>query len=325
MRVARVLIAACCCASAVVAHAQAWKPQRNVDFSVSAAAGGAADRQARLIQRFLQALPEMPSITVSNRAGGGGNLAWTFLAQHAGDAHYFATLSVGLLTNEILGTGKLSYRDFTPLNILMREYIVATVRADSPLASARDLVAKLKQDPTSITLAFAAARGNQNHVVIGMLAKAAGVDPKGLKIVVFNSGSQGATAVLGGHVDVLVGTPGTALPHMQAGKARVIGVSAPQRQKDAYAGVPTFREQGIDAHYYSWRGVVGAKGLTPAQVAFWDQAFAKVVQEDEWQKDLQRNSWADGFLASAATRKHLDEEFELLRKMLMELGVAAKP
>lgn len=324
MPMMRVLIGAGMCALVTFAHAQAWKPQRNVDFSVSAAAGGAADRQARLIQRFLQALPEMSSVTVSNRAGGGGNIAWTFLAQHGGDAHYFATLSVGLLTNEILGTSKLSYREFTPLNILMREYIVATVRADSPIASARDLVAKLKQDPTSITLAFAAARGNQNHVVIGMLAKAAGIDPKLLKIVVFNSGSQGATAVLGGHVDVLVGTPGTALPHMQAGKARVIGISAPARLKDAYASVPTFREQGIDAHYYSWRGTVGAKGLTPAQVAFWDQAFAKIVQDDEWQQDLQKNSWADGFLNSAATRKHLDAEYELLRKMLADLGVASK-
>lgn len=320
----RVLIGASLCALVTLAHAQAWKPQRNIDFSVSAAAGGAADRQARLIQRFLQALPEMPSVTVSNRAGGGGNIAWTFLAQHAGDAHYFATLSVGLLTNEILGTSKLGYREFTPLNILMREYIVATVRADSPITSARDLVAKLKQDPTSLSLAFAAARGNQNHVVIGMLAKAAGVDPKLLKIVVFNSGGQGATAMLGGHVDVLVGTPGTALPHLQGGKARVIGISAPVRQKDAYANVPTFREQGIDAHYYSWRGTVGAKGLTPAQVAFWDQAFAKIVQDDEWQQDLQKNSWADGFLNSTATRKHLDAEYELLRKMLVELGVASK-
>lgn len=306
------------------AAAQEWKPQKNVELIVSAGAGGAADRQARLLQRFLQAVPGIPSVTVNNKQGGGGTIAWTYLAQHGGDPHYLATLTTGLLTNEITGASKLSYRDFTPLSLLMREYIVASVRADSPIASAKDLLARLKQDPGSVTLAFANARGNQNHVVIGMLAKAGGIDPKGLKLVVFNAGSEGATAVLGGHVDVLVGTPGTALPHAQGGKTRIIGIAAPERQKGEYAAVPTFREQGINVVYYAWRGAAGAKGLTRAQVAFWEQAFAKVVQDEEWKKDLEKNSWTDDFRASAETRKHLDSEYELLGKALVELGVISR-
>lgn len=306
------------------ALAQEWKPQKNVEFVVAAGAGGAADRSARVAQRFLQTLPDIPSVTVSNRQGGGGTVAWTFLAQHPGDPHYLATLSTGLLTNHIVGTSPLRYQDFTPLNILLREYVVASVRADSPLGSARDLIARLKQDPASVTLAFAAARGNQNHVVIGMMAKAAGVDPKAVKIVVFNSGNLGATAMLGGHVDMLVGTPGTVLPHLVSGKVRVVGISAPERQKGALAVVPTFREQGIDAVYYSWRGFVGAAGLTPAQTAFWDQAFAKVIQAEEWKQDLERNAWAEDFRGSAETRKHLDAEYELLKKMLVDLGVVTR-
>lgn len=305
--------------------AQEWRPQKNVDFIVSAGAGGAADRQARFIQRVLQTIPGVPSVTVSNRAGGAGTIAWTYLSQNPGDAHNLATLSIGLLTNEILGTSKLSYRDLTPINILLREYVTITARADSPLVTARDIVARLKQNPASVTFCFSAALGNQNHVVIGMLARAAGVDPKTLKIIVFNSGSQGATAVLGGHIDLLVGTPGTALPHVQTGKMRIIGISAPERQPGDLAAIPTLREQGVDALYYSWRGVVGARGLTPAQIAFWDQAFAKVVQEDEWKKDLDKNGWAYDFRASADARKHLDFEFDLLRRMLADLGVTGKP
>lgn len=304
--------------------AQEWKPQKNVELIVSAGAGGAADRQARLLQRFLQALPGMPSVTVNNKPGGGGTIAWTYLGQHGGDPHLLATLTTGLLTNEITGASKISYRDYTPISLLMREYIVASVRADSPIASAKDLLARLKQDPGSVTLAFANARGNQNHVVIGMLAKAGGIDPKGFKLVVFAAGSEGATAVLGGHVDVLVGTPGTALPHAQAGKTRVIGIAAPERQKGGYATVPTFREQGIDVVYYAWRGAAGARGLAPAQVAFWEQAFAKVVQGEEWKKDLEKNSWNDDFRGSAETRRHLDSEFELLGRALVELGVISR-
>jgi putative tricarboxylic transport membrane protein len=162
------------------AAAQEWKPQKNVEIVVAAGAGGSADRGSRVAQKYLQALPGMPSVTVSNRQGGGGTLAWTYIAQHPGDPHYLGTLSPGLVTSEIVGASQLSYRDFTPLNILMREYIVVSVKADSPLASAQDLAARFRKDPASVSFGFAAALGNQNHVVIGMMARAAGVDPKAL-------------------------------------------------------------------------------------------------------------------------------------------------
>jgi len=129
------------------AAAQEWKPSRNIDIIVSSGPGGAADREAREVQKFLQALPGMPPVVVTNRQGGGGTLAWTFIAQHPGDPHYLGTLSPGLVTNEIVGTSPLSYRDFTPLNILMREYIVVSTRTESPLNSAKDLIARMKKDP----------------------------------------------------------------------------------------------------------------------------------------------------------------------------------
>ena len=58
-------------ATTTSAIAQEWKPQKNVEVIVSAGAGGAADRQARLLRRFLQAVPGIPSVTVNNKAGGG--------------------------------------------------------------------------------------------------------------------------------------------------------------------------------------------------------------------------------------------------------------
>jgi len=306
------------------AAAQQWKPQKNVEIVVAAGAGGSADRGSRVAQKFLAALPDIPSVTVSNRQGGGGTLAWTFIAQHPGDPHYLGTLSPGLVTNEIVGTSPLSYRDFTPLNILMREYIVVSTKAESPLASAKDLIARMKKDPASISFGFASALGNQNHVVIGMMARAAGVEPKAVKVVVFNSGSLAATAMLGGHVDVLVGTPGTVLPHINGGKARALGISGPERQKGAYATVPTLREQGVDAVYYSWRGFLTTKGVTAPQIAFWEQAFARVVQEPEWKEDYEKNAWTEDFRNSAEARKHLDAESDFLRKILVELGVLTR-
>ena len=310
-----------------MAIAQEWKPSRNVDIVISSGAGGAADRQGRQLQKLLlQSVPGFPSITVTNKPGGGGLVAWTTLAQqHAGDAHYIATLSTALVTNQILGIGTVRYQDMTPLNILMREYVVAWTRAESPLASIKDVVARLKKDPTSVSFAFATARGNQNHIVIGMIARAAGVDPKAVKTVVFSSGGQGMTQALGGHVDVWVGTPGGAIQHMQSGAARPLGISAEKRQPARLATVPTLREQGVDAAYYAWRGFVAAGGLTAAQTAFWDEAFTRVVRTEEWKRDLDDNGWAEGFLPSAAARKHLDAEYGVLTKILAELGMVGKP
>jgi putative tricarboxylic transport membrane protein len=315
------------CALAVLAPpavAQEWRPSKNVEIIVNSGAGGAADRGVRVPQRLLQNLPGMQSITVVNKPGGGGNVAFAYLAQHEKDAHYLCNLSTGLLTNELVGLSKLSYRDLTPLNILLREYVAVWTHAASPVASGQDLIARLKKDPASLSFGFATAPGNQNHIVIGMLAKAAGIDPKLVKTVIFASGGAGMTAALGGHVDVWVGTTGGALQHMRGSKARVLGVSASQRQEGGLENVPTFKEQGIDAEYYAWRGFVATRGITAAQIAFWDQAFASVIKSGEWKKELADNGWADGFVGASAIRRRLDTEFALLGGMLGELGLVTR-
>lgn len=309
------------CIIAGAASAQEWKPARNVDIVVASGAGGSSDRTARVVQRLLQVNPAFLSMSVTNRQGGGGTVAWTYLAQQPGDPHYIATFSPTIVTNPLLGVSKLRYTDFTPLSIILREYVLVSVNADSPITSAKALLEHIRKDPAALSFAFAAAPGNHNHVVIGMIFKAAGADPKRSKVVIQKSGGTGATAVMGGHIDVLVGAPANVLPHIQAGKMRAIGLSAPQRQPGAAAELPTLKEQGIDAVFYSWRGFLGAKDLTPAQIAFWDAAFAQALQAQDWKQDLANNAWAEDLKNAAETRKHLDSEQELIARMLGELGL----
>jgi len=309
------------CFVASAASAQEWKPARNVDIVVASGAGGSSDRTARVVQRLLQANPAFPSISVTNRQGGGGTVAWTYLAQQPGDPHYIATFSPTMVTNQLLGVTKLRFTDFTPLSIILREYVLVSVNADSPITSAKALLEHIRKDPTALSFAFAAAPGNHNHVVIGMIFKAAGADPKQSKVVIQKSGGDGAIAVLGGHIDVLVGAPANVLPHIQAGKMRAIGLSAPQRQPGAAAELPTLKEQGINAVFYSWRGFLGAKDIAPSQIAFWDAAFAHALQAEAWKQDLAKNAWAEDLKNAAETRKHLDSEQELIATMLGELGL----
>ena len=189
---AAVLLAMTACS----AYAQEWKPERNVEIVVSSGAGGAADRSARVIQKYLQSVPGMPSVTVNNKPGGSGTLAWSSLNLHPGDAHYISTLNTALVTNQIMGLSTLRYQDITPLNIVMHEYVAVWVRTASGIQNGKDLVAKLKADPGSVSFGISPARGNQNHIVLGMIARAAGIDPKALKIVVYSSGGAGTTALV---------------------------------------------------------------------------------------------------------------------------------
>jgi len=303
------------------AVAQEWKPSKTVELVVGSSPGGSPDVMARLVQRIFQNSGLVPSSTVVNKPGAANTIGWAYLNQHAGDGHFIATYSPALIGNRIMGTTQLNYQDFTPLNILAREYVVLSVRTDSPIASLADLTARLKKDPQSVTFAFATARGNHNHVVMGMYLKSIGLDPKQAKVVVYSGGGEALTAVLGGHIDVYVASPRSMVPLQREGRARVFGVSAAQRDK-LLAEVPTFKEQGVDAVFFTWRGFMGPKGLKPAEVAYWDAVFDKLAQSDEWKKDTESQFWNPDYLLSAETRKHLDRENEVMKGILTELGLA---
>ena len=317
----RRLVFLSCWVACASAHAQAWKPTRPIEITVSSGAGGAADREARELQRHLQKLPGLPPITVNNRPGGGGTIAWSSLNLHQGDAHWIGTMNVALLTNEILGASKLSYRDLTPLAMLVREYVAVWTHADSPIKSMKDLIARLKAQPSGLSFGMSPALGNQNHIVLGMIARAAGVDPKALKIVVYPGGGPGITAALGGHLDVWVGTLGGAIPLALSGKVNVMGVSAPKRQPGKALALPTFREQGLDVVYAAYRGVIAPAKLSAAQIAFWDATLAAVSAAPDWKATALEHAWEPDYRNAAATRKNLDGEFERLKGVLWELGV----
>src|SRR4029079_10964215 len=128
--------------------------------------------------------------------------------------------------------------------------------------------------PASLSFGFSTAAGNPLHISIAQLAREAGVEPAKGKAVVFNSGTDTALQVAGGHLDVGVQSPGSAFGLAEAGKVRIIAVGAPKRHPGALANVPTLREQGIDVDANVFYTVFGPKGLTPAQTAYWEQALS---------------------------------------------------
>jgi putative tricarboxylic transport membrane protein len=311
-------------AAAACAHAQpAWKPEKAVEIVIGTSAGGPQDRMGRTIQRILQEhkLVATP-LAVVNKPGGGGAIALSYLNQHAGDGHYLAVNALSTLTNHITGKSALGPGDLTPIAMMGAEYVGVTVRTDSPVKSGKDLIERLRKDPASLSIAVGTTLGNATHLSLVLAMKAAGVDIRKLKTVVFNSGGETMTAVLGGHIDVAVSAPSSVLPQVQAGKMRMLAVGAPQRMGGEFAQVPTWKELGINSSFELWRGLAGPKGMSREQIQFWDAALGALVKTEEWKKELADNRIENIYKNSADTGRQWKAEYDEVKGVLIELGLA---
>jgi putative tricarboxylic transport membrane protein len=307
---------------AAAAPAQAWKPDRPVELISGSAAGNSVDIMLRTIARIAQEkrYVEVP-VNVMNRPGGGNTVAWNYLNQRGADGHYLMVANFNLSAGHLTGTSTFSYRDFTPVCILFDEYVAFAVKADSPIKNGRDLIERLKKDPASLSLSFSSVAGGANHIAAGLYLKTAGVDVRKVRTVVFDSASKAMTAMLGGHIDIVSASASVPPPHLKNGTIRVVAISAPRRVGGVYADVPTWKEQGADASFSNYRGIIGPKGMTPPQVAYWERAMAAVDKDETWRADLERNYWVGNFTNGRDTRKYWDDLSVQVRTTLDDLGL----
>src|SRR5215831_14708742 len=252
MRIRHTAVAAAIAASVLAAAgAQAqksgngWTPDGNVEFVVGAGAGGENDRIARAIQHVLTKEHLVDSMTVLNRPGAAQTIAINYLAGKKGDANVIG-LASGSFINAIARNGSTLHKSVTPLMKLFDAYQCYFTRVDSPIKDMADVRDRLRANPNSVTFAFPVGLGSPLHVSVVNVAKAAGAPPGKVVTVVYNSGSDVAAQVAGGHVDVGLTSIGSPMPMLHAGKVRVLGLAAPERIGGELAQYRTLREQGLD-------------------------------------------------------------------------------
>lgn len=312
-----------CFATPASGAASEWKPSREVTIVVGTGVGGGQDAAARALQKMLMQLRLVDApIAVVNKPGGGGLVGWTFLNQHAGDGHFLQIANPLLITNHVMGRAPITYNDVTPIAMLFTSSIAVSVRTDSPLRTGKDLAERLKRDSSALSASVGSNLGYTNHIAMALIAKAAGGEPKKLKAVVFQGSGEAMTALLGGHVDVIATDASNVIPHMQAGRMRVLGVTAPRRLPGALADVPTWREQGYDAVVSTWRMLAGPRAMTPAQIAYWETVIGRLVQTDDWKSDLERNVFEANFMKSDEVKPYLKAQSDQFRAVLTDLGLA---
>jgi len=298
-----------------------WKPTRPVTLIAPNAPGGTSDRTAREMQRVIQAnrLVDV-AIVVVNRPGGNGTIALNQLSAHPGDGHLLMIATANVLSNHIMALSQHSHTHFTPLALMLEDYYGVNVRAGSPIVSAQEMLERLRKKPDALVLGTSSAAGG-NVTSLATALKRGGVDVKRLKVVNFAGGGPSTLALLGGHIDVLSTGLSNMADHLQQGKMRTLVVSSPQRRPGLFANVPTWKELGVDISASSWRAVMGPKGLTAPQVAYWNAVFRRLVQTEDWKKEVAANYWENTYLPASEAGRRLDQEYAETMQILSELGM----
>lgn len=320
----RAMLCACLFLMAGAAVGQpAWRPEKPVEIIVPTAAGGINDQISRLMQRVLQDGKLVPTpMVILNKPGGNQSLAVVYLTQKTPDPHYLLYATATVFTNQLAGLTPLGYTDLTPLACLVVDHTVITVAADSPIRTLRDLIDRLKSDPGAVSFGMV-SRGGPNHLALSQAVRSAGLDPRKLRTVVFKTNAESIMAVVGGHIQAVVSSASAALPQVQAGQTRMLAIAAAERAAGPLAQVPTMREQGISATgIANWRAIFGPKGMSAAQIAFWDNALARMASTEEWNRELDGTNMSRLFLQGRDFMRYLGEEFAATRAVMADLGLA---
>jgi putative tricarboxylic transport membrane protein len=318
------LLFACCVSAAPLSvTAQGWKPDHNVEFVSPSGAGGGSDQVVRAIEQALHNNKLLDvTMTIVNKPGAGGDIAWKYLNQSGAGGHHISLMTGNLLTNHVSGRSTLHYTDLTCIAQLFSEASGVAVRADSPIKSGRDLLARLKSDSASVSVAVGTAFGGSGHIAIALATTHAGGDAKKLKAVVFPAFSNALSALLGGHIDVVLNPHSSLIPHVASGQIRAIAVSTPERVGGALADVPSFKELGANVHVEAFRAIVGPKGMTAPQIAYWETVMKRMTETAEWKQNVERRGWIPKFLGSKDCSEGLKMHYGMMREGLTELGLA---
>lgn len=273
------LIALACLAGAGTAWSQTNFPQKTMTLVVPYAPGGPTDAMARTLANAVKPILGQTMI-VENKAGAGSNIGAEYVARADADGHtlLFGT-SAPLAINANLYQ-KLNYdpvKSFAP--IIQVGYLpnVLVVHPSVPAKNVQELIAYTKANPGKMAFASSGS-GASSHLAGVLFNMRAGTD---IQHIPYKGTGPALNDLLGGQVSMSFTDVLTALPHIKAGKLRVLGVTSASRSR-ALPDVPTLMEQGVkDFDASVFFGIVAPAGTPPDVVMKLNAAFAQVLQQPD--------------------------------------------
>ena len=298
-----------------------WEPRRPMTLVVPANPGGGWDQTARFLQRAAQDADLVPtSLDVINRGGAGGTIALAELVTRGrGDPHRLMIGGFGMTSSSLMNGSEFSPLSTTPIARLTGEYQVIAVPADSSFQSVGELFDAMKARGTGVSFAGGSA-GGSDQIFIVQAAMMQGMDPEDVNYVAFGGGGDASSAILGGQVTAGVSGYGEFAPLAEAGRLRLLAISAPDRRVDP--DVPTLKESGLDLEFQNWRGIFAAPGISEGQRQWLTEMVSAARATELWQEVLRRNGWQDSFLVGEEFRDFIDRDRESTRSVMEAMGLA---
>jgi tripartite-type tricarboxylate transporter receptor subunit TctC len=243
-----------------------------VRIVVPYAPGGQTDTVARLTAQKMQAALGQ-SVVIDNRAGAGGRIATEFVAKAAPDGYTFLMASIGPQTISP-AFEKVNYdpiKDFAPVSNVNTNPLVLLVHPKVPASNVKELIAYAKANPGKLN-SGTGGLGGMTHLSGEMFAHMAGIK---LTQVHYKGGAPSIAAILGGQVDMVFANYSDAIPQIQTGKLKALGITSAKRMPQT-PEVPTIAEAGLPGYSAEgWNGLVAPAGTPPEII----KRVAAIVQE----------------------------------------------
>ena len=280
--------------------------------------GGGWDQTARALAEVMAA-GGAKGVTVENVPGAGGTVGLAQLIdQEKGKPNVLMVNGLVMIGAILTNQSPVDLSMTTPIARLTGEYEVIVVPAASEIKTLADLVAKIKADAGAVAIGGGSA-GGTDHILAGLVVKAAGGDVTKLNYVPFSGGGEALAAILGGHVVAGISGLSEWSGQIASGELRVLGISAPEKQ--AGIDIPTLKEQGIDVVLANWRAIVAPPGLDDGQKKALLDAVDAAVKSEGWKKVLADKKWTDLYLPGDDFAKLLTAETALTTEILKSVGL----
>jgi putative tricarboxylic transport membrane protein len=306
-------------ALACLAAGPALAAMERVDILAPAGPGGGWDQTARAMQAALETSGIVGDVEVTNISGAGGTVGLAqFVSASEGDGSQMIVGGLVMVGAILTNNSPVTLDQVTPLARLTGEYEVIVVPAASAIGTMGDLVAQMKDDPGAVAFAGGSA-GGTDHILVGLVAKAAGIDPSGVNYIPFSGGGEALAALLSNDVAAGVSGLGEFLGQIQAGELRALAISGPERLPGL--DIPTLKEAGIDIELVNWRAVMAAPGLDDAEKAALAEAIDAMVKSEAWQTTLKDRGWMDLYLPPAEFAAFLAEDRAKVEQTLKDIGL----
>jgi putative tricarboxylic transport membrane protein len=302
-------------AAAAMSSAAVAQPQ--IKMMIPANPGGGWDQTGRALAAAMQSGKLVSGVQFDNKGGAAGTIGLAqFVNSAKGDPNAVLMGGLVMVGGIILGKSPVNLSQVTPIARLTSEWEVIVVPAQSPHKTMADLVKAFKENPGKVSWGGGSA-GGTDHILVGLIARAVGVDPAKINYVPYKGGGEAVASILGGHVTAGVSGLGEFAEHIKSGKMRALALSSPQKSE----GIASLKEQGIDVELGNWRGVFGAPGLSPQQRDGLVKLVQSATETPAWKGSLEKFGWTPVFLGGEDFKKFLDEDIRRTTQIIDSLGI----